>query len=187
MKNKLNVIFASFFSVLLFISAISGQIASGGDFTLEQDVIAGGGNEASDATGTLLKIEGTTGQNAVGTIFDGGNFVLFGGFWHSPELAPTAAGVTISGRVVLNLNQKQNPGKMQGLPNAILILTGGMMTAPRVAQTNPFGNFTFEGIEPGHFYVLRVRHREYQFSDDTLAFTLMDNLSNVIFRADSSR
>ena len=184
---RIKNIFVILILVLSYASAVSGQVAAGGDFTLAQDVVAGGGNVADDTTGTLLKVEGTTGQNAVGTKFSGGEFTLLGGFWQPDDLAPTAAGVTLSGRVVLEPVQTQNTGNRQGVPNAILTLTGGLLTAPRVVRTNQLGNFTFEGIEPGHFYVLRVWHRVYLFSEETQWFTLTENLSNVLFSTDRSR
>jgi hypothetical protein len=186
-EMRIKNIFVILILVLSYASAVSGQVAAGGDFTLEQDVVAGGGNEANDLTGTLIKVEGTIGQNAVGTKFSGGEFTLLGGFWQPADPAPTAAGVTVSGRVVSDAGQTQNTGNLQGVPNAILMLTGGLLTAPRAVRTNQLGNFTFEGIEPGHFYVLRVWHRVYLFSEDTQWFTLTENLSNVIFRADLNR
>jgi hypothetical protein len=45
----------------------------------------------------------------------------------------------------------------------------------------------FEDVEPGHFYMLCVSRREYSFSQHTLAFTLTEDVSNLIFTADAGR
>lgn len=69
-------------------------------------------------------------------------------------LAPTAAGVSIAGRVI---------DRSRGISNAIVTLAGpdGKVLE---AQTNTFGNFRFKGVTAGQTYVIAVRAKRYRFS-----------------------
>ena len=79
----LTIIFAVFLA-----AQASAQVASGGAFTLDQTVTAGGG---SDATGGTFKLEGTLGQPAAGTRSSVAPFAMQNGFWTAPPFVPTAA------------------------------------------------------------------------------------------------
>ena len=165
--------------MLVFAGFSNAQIATGGDFRLEQKVIAGGGGESNDSTALIFNLKGTLGQKAAGTTMAGGDFTQVGGFWN-PIFAPTAAGVEISGRAIFG---KDAENEKVGIKNAIVTLTGGMLTAPRTTRTDAFGNFKFEDVEVGHFYVLQIRHKQFDFINDTQTFTLTDNMNNLVFQA----
>lgn len=126
----------------LFVSAAPTQVATGGPYTLDQAAVANGGGTS---TGTGYAVTGTAGQGPAGANPMGGNYSVRNGFWN-PGLAPTAASVVVSGRVI-----GQNG---QGLPNVGVLLVGGPLTAPRKAVTNSLGYFTFEDIETGQNYVI---------------------------------
>lgn len=170
MKNNIYLLLALFLAAIFSPLNAPAQIATGGQYTLDQSVIASGGGESGDA---IYKIAGTTGQIAAGTYMSGGDFTQIGGFWTPPLFAPTAAGLTVGGRVV--------DGKNIGISDAIVTLTGGMLTAPRVKRTNPFGYFKFEDVEAGWFYVLQVQHRRYGFRQNSEAFTLTENRTDIVF------
>jgi hypothetical protein len=168
-------ILAAFAVLMLSAAADLAQQSSGGDYSIEQSVIASGGGTSSDA-GNNFSLSGTVGQSIAGAPLSGGDFSMRSGFWQPAPLAPTAAPTRIRGRV---LDMSNNPIK-----NVYVSLSGGSLTAPRVVRTNNFGNFTFDNVESGQFYIISVSHGKYGFSQNTQAFSLMDELTNVVFRAD---
>lgn len=109
-----------------------------------------------------------TGDQITGTATDaGGNTSEF-----FPAFAPTAAGVKISGRVLLN--------KEQGVRNAYLTLVSANGRTRR-AITNGLGYFHFDDVEPGRTYVLTVSHKQFAFADPSRAINLVDELTDVDF------
>lgn len=63
----------------LALSNSAGQAQTGGTFSLERNVIAGGGQVAS--TGGGYSLGGATGQSDAGVTLSGGAYTLTGGFW----------------------------------------------------------------------------------------------------------
>ena len=88
---------------------------------------------------------------------------------------PTAAGVTVSGRVITP--------EGYGLRNAIVTITDstGMI---RTARTSSFGYYTLAGIEVGGTYVMSVGSKRYTFTPRTL--TVNDAMTDVDFIAQGS-
>jgi hypothetical protein len=70
-------------------------------------------------------------------------------------LAPTAAGVTIGGRV-LSING-------DGISNARVLVTD-QSGERRSAITNSFGYFRFENVAAGADYLFEIRHKRYSFA-----------------------
>ena len=146
-----------------FLRSSPAQIATGGAYTLEQSVLANGGLES---TGGSFAIVGTAGQPAVGTASSGGQFSIHGGFWQG-FLVPTAASVSISGRVV---NAAGYP-----VSHAIVVFTSATGSS-RAAVTNPFGNYAVDGIEVGQAYIVSVSAKSYQFAPR--AIMIQDSLAH---------
>ena len=69
--------------------------------------------------------------------------------------APTAASVSVSGRVVT--------ASGRGVSNAIVASTdqNGVV---RTARTNSFGYYRFAEVAVGETYILSVRHKRYTFA-----------------------
>ena len=156
--------------VLLFAAVnLPAQIAAGGNYRLEQATIANGGGSSS---GVGYAISGTSGQNAVGADPGGGIYAVRNGFW-TGLLAPTAAGVSISGRVL-------GPAG-EGLRNVRVVLNGGPLTSPRTVLTNSFGNFSFEGVGAGEFYVVTVVSKRYGFGQPSQSAWVTENITDMIF------
>ena len=65
------------------------QIASGGGFTLEKSVVAGGGGQQS--TGGNFSLDGTIGQAAAGITSTGSPFAAASGFWNYSPSVPVVA------------------------------------------------------------------------------------------------
>jgi hypothetical protein len=57
--------------------------------------------------------------------------------------------------------------------------TGAIQTA----YTNTFGNYRFEGLPAGDFYIVSVFNKKYVFEQDTQAFVLQDAVENLDFSA----
>jgi hypothetical protein len=87
-------------------------------------------------------------------------------------LAPTAANVSVSGRVA---NQTG-----RSVSNAIVTFTDAN-GASRSARTNQFGYFVFDDITVGRTYVVSVRAKGYEF--EPRAISIGDEIANLDFVA----
>jgi hypothetical protein len=77
------------------------------------------------------------------------------GMWQIPAAPPTAANVSISGKVLT--------ANGAGIANATVQLTdsrGGL----RTLKTNSFGNYRFESVASGETYTISVAAKKYQFT-----------------------
>ena len=158
-----------------FASSVFGQIASGGTYSLEKTVTAGGGASGSAASvGGNYTVEGTIGQFAVGAASQNSPYTFYAGFWTPAPVAPTAAAVTLGGRV--------RAGK-SGVGNVRVVLTmpGGEM---RTAISNPFGYYRFDNIPVGETYVLTAYSKRFVFSNPTQIITLFEAREDVDFVAE---
>lgn len=159
------------FILLVIVVSAFGQIATGGSYSLDQAVIAtGGGNSAAGN----YAIEGTAGQSAAGTNGTGGAYALRGGFWN-PLAGPTAANVTISGRVL------RDDGL--GIRNIRVTINGNSLTSPRTALTSSMGYFTFEDIEVGQSYVITVSSKRYGFAQPSRIISVTESIADLLFSA----
>ncbi|MDQ3799533.1 MAG: carboxypeptidase-like regulatory domain-containing protein [Acidobacteriota bacterium] len=93
-------------------------------------------------------------------------------FQYGVVAPPTAAGVTIAGRV--------QDADGRGIANASVI-----MTAPsgeqRVAISSPFGFYRFDEVSGGVTYVFSILHKRYQFQSQ--AFDASDSIYELNFTA----
>lgn len=146
-------------------NAARSQVASGSTFTLEKAVISNGGGGSS---GTLFSLEGTAGQSSAGPA-SGTLYSLEPGFWYT-SLAPTAAAVSVSGRVF-------SPSG-SGLPHAVVLLTDESGTT-RSALTTGLGYYVIDGLTAGQTIIIEVRSKVFEF--EPRALTLYENLADVDF------
>ena len=102
----------------------------------------------------------------------GGNGSDIGAF---EDQAPTAASVSISGRV--------SNGR-RGVSRAVVHITD-QEGKIRTARTNMFGYYQFTDIEVGQSLIVNVFHKRYQF--DTQVVAVNENLLNLNFRNQSSQ
>lgn len=130
--------------------AVTGQVAQGGTYTLEQSVIAGGG----DSVGGTYSVTGTPGQPSAGTLSTTGAFGVRGGFWQG-ALFPTAASVTIRGQVL--------SAQGRAVSRAIVMFTDGSGVG-RSCISNPFGYYTIDGVEVGQTYIVTVEAKNFLFA-----------------------
>lgn len=153
---------------------IFGQVSSGGNFVLEQTSLASGGDTSNDTTNNVFSVSGTIGQAIIGANASGGAFASGSGFWNA-VLAPTAAGVNISGKVC--------DTEGNGLRNIAVILAGGVLTAPRIVKTNNFGSFSFEDVAIGETYVVSVSNKKYGFQQHSFVISPNENVADIVFQA----
>jgi len=153
--------------VVVFASIAAAQ--SGGPYQITQSVIAGGGG---DAAGGAFALTGTLGQSTAGQGASGGSFVLQTGFWAAAPAAPTAATVTVAGRV---LDAAGNP-----LGNVMVIFTDSTNSV-QVVRTNAFGYFTFSEMMSGETYLVNLSAKGRQFVPQVI--TVRDSLTGLEFRA----
>jgi hypothetical protein len=160
------------FSLCLNVSTMKLEAQTGGTFDLSHNVIAGGG---SRSVGGQFTVEGTAGQNLAGTLSGGGTYRLRGGFWAFVDLTPTAAHVSVSGRV--------STAAGQGITNVIVTLTGpdGI---PRSARTASFGYYRFENVTVGNAYLLTVTSKRFVFINPTHVITVNDEVTDADFIAE---
>jgi hypothetical protein len=91
-------------------------------------------------------------------------------------LAPTAAGVSVSGQV-------RTAGGV-GIGGATLLLTGGSLTEPLVARTNPFGYYQFDEVPAGGTYLVEISSKRYSFSQPSQVINVQDSVTGVDFIVD---
>jgi subtilisin family serine protease len=97
----------------------------------------------------------------------------------SEELAPTAAHATVAGRVI----DARGSG-VRGIRLSLFNATTGSVT---YAMTNNFGFYYFADLEVGNFYVVTaLPSKKYFIPDNERSFTLLDDLANVDFVAQST-
>ena len=158
-----------FLTVVLspYILSTNGQVATGGQYTLEQSVIANGGGRS---TGSIHALDGTSGQSAAGDALTGGRFIAKSGFWIPAALGPTASGVSVSGHVLT--------ADGRGLRNAVVTITDSLGLT-RSMTTGAFGNYQFDGVQSGETVVVTVASKRFHFTSRVLSVT--DTLSDVDF------
>lgn len=90
-------------------------------------------------------------------------------------LAPTAAGVSISGRVVNS--------RGVGISGATVTLSVGSLAQPITARTNAFGFYRLDDVPAGNTYILSANAKRYAFQNPTRVINLQQSLTNEDFIA----
>ena len=91
---------------------------------------------------------------------------------YEKQLAPTAANVTLSGRVLT--------ASGIGIRNARVILTGGNLETPIITQTGSFGEFRVE-LTAGETYIVTVSADRYHIPEPMRVVTMLDDVSGYDF------
>jgi hypothetical protein len=159
-------------AALTIIFALSAIVPaqSGGVFAITQSVISMGGPPSTNGVSAL---DNTIGQPVAGMSAAGGPFAVRGGFW-TPVFAPTAAAVSIGGRV--------RTAQGAGIRNAVVPLTHSDGTS-RSTRTGAFGYFKFENVPVGEVYIVGVTTRRYEFNQPTVIRTIFNEVDDLEFIA----
>jgi hypothetical protein len=149
----------------------AGIVASGGQFTLEKTVLAGGGLNKQTAP---LTENATAGQTVAGLRSTAGQFSLYSGFWTPDNLSPTAAAAVVGGRILT--------AGGQGIRNVQVTITfpSGEI---RSTVSSAFGYYRFAEIPVGHTYVVTISAKKYRFAIDSQVREVRDDLQDVDFIA----
>ena len=91
------------------------------------------------------------------------------------SLSPTAANVSVSGRV--------RTANGRGVSNAILTITGSD-GLPRIARTNSFGYYRFNEVNAGETYILTVAAKRYKFNPPTTVLSVNQDFTDKNFVAE---
>lgn len=158
--------------VLTALSADDAVAQTGSGFTVTQFAIDGGGG--LNSSGEAFQVSGTIGQKAPGQAFDGGLFDLRGGFWN-PQFVPTAAAVSVSGRVV--------SADGRGIVNAVVTITSLAGNETLSMRTGSFGHYRIGNLRAGETYLLSVRFERFAFAADSRLITPSEDLSGEDFVA----
>jgi len=162
---------ASLLVVLILASFAIAQIASGGQFTLTQSVIANGGRPMENGQ---FKLAGTAGQSVTGQKASIQPLAEVAGFWFPDDLLPTAAHVSLSGSIT-----SVGGGGIPGVRVTMM----GPSNALRYATSNSFGNFRFDDVEVGATYIFSVASRRYLFRSTVIVRNVLDSLDDLNFVA----
>ncbi|MBK8811289.1 MAG: carboxypeptidase regulatory-like domain-containing protein [Acidobacteria bacterium] len=90
-------------------------------------------------------------------------------------LVPTAANVSIAGRVLTSAGQ--------GIRNATVTIAGGGLTEPITVVTGSFGYYKFEGLEAGGVYVVSVSSKRFVFAVPSRVVGAADDVTDLDFVA----
>ena len=88
-------------------------------------------------------------------------------------VAPTAANVAISGRILTSSGQ--------GIRNVTVTVSGGNLQTPRSTLSTTFGNYSFDNLTVGETYVVTVTAKKYSFDNASRVINLQDNISDADF------
>ncbi|HSI88402.1 MAG TPA: carboxypeptidase-like regulatory domain-containing protein [Pyrinomonadaceae bacterium] len=135
-------------------------------------VIVKGGNEGANvylypslSAGDIGPFTTPNSQNAISHLI----------FCFEPFTAPTAANGTISGRAI----RMDGTGISSARIEVLNLSTGEI----RNAITNPFGYYTFEGIETNDLYMVTVSHKRYQFANPQRTISFDGDIVDLDFVA----
>jgi subtilisin-like proprotein convertase family protein len=144
-----------------------------------------GSTVGGTGTQTLVGNFGSTNSNGTWSLYmrdDAGALVnaitaCVNGGWGLEFLGATAANASVSGRVTT--------ADGRGIRNANVVITGNSLSSPIVATTGSFGYFTFDGLATGETYVVTVNSQRYTFAAPSRVLSLIDNVVDADFVADS--
>jgi trimeric autotransporter adhesin len=95
--------------------------------------------------------------------------------WGAAAAVPTAAGVSLSGRVTT--------AGGNGIRNAIVTISGNSLPEAIRMQTGAFGYYQFENLQAGQTYIIQVGAKRFRFSTPSRVITVQDSLTDIDFVA----
>lgn len=143
---------------------------TGGGYDVSHSNVHGSGR----SSGGQFTVDGTIGQAGAGTVSSEAPFSMRSGFWAFGPFAPTAAHVSISGRVA-----KADGAGVKGVYLRLLAPDGSV----RQALSSSFGYFRFESVEAGRTYILSAHSSRWGFTQPAVAINLDSDIAGVDFIA----
>ena len=169
MKTAINFMMTA---LLVLCVAAEAQVASNPPFTIEQSVISSGAGTSSGGAGNIYKIEGVIGEPVAGTASSNSPYSVKGGFSFVQPLAPTAAGVSVSGRVTTAAGK--------GIRNVVVTMTdsSGIM---RSTLSGISGVFRFEDVAAGETYIFGASGKRFTFNQPSQIHSITEEVTNIVF------
>ena len=115
-------------------------------------------------------------MNVAGNYFQMSGISNFSAWTAGPALPPTAAGASISGRVLT--------ADGRGIKNVAVMVTGGGLTQPRTYLTGQFGYYEIRDLPTGQIYVVTVSAKRFSFANPTRVVDLSGNVTDADFVAE---
>jgi phage gp45-like len=72
----------------------------------------------------------------------------------------------------------------RGIKSAMIVVSGGNLSEPRIVITNTFGFYRVPDLESGESYVFTVFAKKYQFRENSIFVSLHEDLHGLDFIAD---
>jgi hypothetical protein len=160
------VVFAAFL-LSLIVAVVNAQ-------SIEQSVIASGGT--SEGGNSTFSVTGIVGQ-PIAESSSGAPYAVRSGFITAAPLVPTAATVTVSGKVTT--------ASGRGIRNVVVVMTDASGTVRRT-NTTTFGYFRFTDVMPGGTYIFSARAKRFTFNQATQVRSVAEEISDINFVADES-
>lgn len=171
MKTAINFIMTA--ALVALCIAAEAQVASNPPYTIEQSVISGGaGTGSGGAPGSIYKIEAVMGEPVAGIASSASPYSVRGGFFFVQSLAPTAAGVTASGRVTTAAGK--------GIRNIVVTMTDSS-GATRTTLSGSSGIFTFEDVPAGETYIFSASGKRFTFNQPSQVYSITEEVTNIVF------
>lgn len=137
-----------------------------------------GNNEAAlqlfRNNGSNWNLQGVTSRNTTQNWVEFTGVTQFSPWTVSSNLAPTAAAVSLSGRVTDALGY--------GIRDALLTITSSDGST-RMSRSNAFGYYRFDTLGVGETYILSISSKRYSFVSPTRPITLFDHVTGEDFVA----
>jgi hypothetical protein len=130
-------------------------------------------NENSAGTGTTVSMQRI--PNGFGGERNTNTYQVLIPTPDGPNLSPTVAPVSLSGRVADALGN--------GIRGVRVTIEGGMMTEPRWALTSSFGYYSFDGLQTGT-YMVTILSKRHTFAVPTRLVTISNNVTDFDFMAE---
>lgn len=162
-------LFRSIAMIALSLVGVIGQTGNG--INIERSSFSPGGisSEGPFVLTSSIGQSVTGSMNAPGLSLSGGFIV--------PDLVPTAAAVTISGRAL-------DPSGLRGAAGATVTLTDSFGVVHH-SLSSTFGYFKLEGVESGKAYILMVSHKQFVYQPQVLV--VGDTIDGLIIVAEPRR
>ena len=157
------------FFALMLVSGFTTLGQSGGIFTITETVTASGGGASA---GGVFSADFTTGQPTAGGVMQANPFAITPGFWNFTPLEPTAAYVSVGGRIMTV--------DTQGIGSAQITLQAAD-GAMQSAISNAFGYYRFENVMVGETYLATVSSKRFSFVQPMMVVTVVDEITDLDF------
>lgn len=151
------------------------------------------GANPMNGIGTVLNLTFQTAPGAFGgdvspLIFEPATYFFFrGGPMAGPvPVDPTNGQITLLGpsAATASIGGKVTTSTGRGINGAVITVSGGELSVPRMVRTGSFGYFTIEDLLVGQTYVVSINSKRFIFSVPSRAVTLADNVEGIDFVAD---